>query len=146
MLKRLAVFAPLFLLLLASVPSSLAGDLKLKARLIWGTNGEKPEGKDLKEVDSAMKEKLCGVFKWKNYYEVNSQEIVVPHTQSKTIKMSEKCDVEIKSSDKGTAEFVLIGEGKPVKKVKQALPMSESLVLAGEDKNETAWFVVLTPQ
>jgi len=38
----------------------------------------------------------------------------------------------------------IFGEGKHLRTVRQPIPPGEMLVLAGDDKNDTAWFVVLT--
>ena len=43
-----------------------AGERKFAAILIWSTDEEKPEGKDLKELDPAIKEKFSKIpLKWK---------------------------------------------------------------------------------
>jgi hypothetical protein len=43
-------------------------------------------------------------------------------------------------------EVELIGEGNFVVKRKQAMPLTDILILAGDDKNSTAWFVVIKPE
>jgi hypothetical protein len=40
--------------------------------------------------------------------------------------------------------YRLIGKGNPVNKTVAALTKGESIVIAGEGVNETAWFVVIT--
>jgi len=37
----------------------------------------------------------------------------------------------------------LYGEGKCLNKMRQAIPAGDFLVIAGHDKDATAWFVVL---
>jgi len=66
-------------------------------------------------------------------------------SSKKRVRMSEKCEIEVENLGDSTVEVKLFGEGKMVVRKKQALPTGELLVLAGEDKNDTAWFVVLTP-
>ena len=41
-------------------------------------------------------------------------------------------------------EVKLIGEGKPVNKTVKSLSKTECLVLAGDDKDKSAWFIVIT--
>jgi hypothetical protein len=120
------------------------GDLNLQAQLIWGTNGEKPAGKDLKDLDVATLKKLRAVFKWKNYFEVDRQTFPVALSSKKRVRMSSKCEVEVQNLGDSSVEASLYGEGKLVIRSKQVLKPGEPLVLAGEDKNDTAWFVVLT--
>ncbi len=54
-------------------PRSAPADLNLQAQLVWGTNNEKPDDPKLKDVDPQVKDKLRGVFKWKNYFEVKRE-------------------------------------------------------------------------
>jgi hypothetical protein len=131
---------------LASAPPLQAarGDLNLQAQLVWATDGAKPTDPDLKDIDDATKEKLKGVFKWKNYFEVNRQNFTVPLSSKKRIRMSPKCDVEVENLGDSSLEVKLFGEGKLVVTKRQAIRAGELLVLAGADKNDTAWFVVLT--
>ena len=131
----------------AALVQSHAGDQKFAAMLIWGTDGEKPEGKEkeLKDVDPALKEKFGKIFKWKNYFEVNRTNITVKPTEPREIELSSKCKVKINHTDKGT-EIELIGDGKSVSKQTITMPIKDIHVIAGPDKNATAWFVVLKPE
>jgi len=120
---------------------------KFLATLIWGTDGDKPQDKDLKEVDPALKEKFSKIFKWKNYYEVKRKQVSMsPGGDPKCLDMSDKCQVKIHWKEKEGMEVELIGEGKLVEHRKYSMPLTEMLVLAGDDKNATAWFVVLKPE
>src|SRR5262249_38416763 len=96
--------------------SLLAGDSKSELRfgvqLIWGTNEEKPQGKDLKEVDPRITEALKGIFKWKNYFEVTQKNIVVASKAVQRTKLSEKCEVEVQNLGNSSVQIKLLGEGK----------------------------------
>jgi hypothetical protein len=119
---------------------------KFAAVLIWGTDGEKPEGKDLKDVDNSLKDKFKKIFKWKNYFEVTRKPFQLKTGDAHTIKLSSKCDLKVHQSEKEGMEVELIGEGNFVVKRKQAMPLTDILILAGDDKNATAWFVVIKPE
>ncbi len=125
------------------LPVRAAGETVFQVQLIWGTDGEKPKDKPLKEVDSKFQEKLKGIFKWKNYYEVNRQSIALAKDGSQKVKLSEKCDIQLKDLGNSRVEIHLFGEGKPVVKKAQTVVIGEPIVLAGDSKNDTAWFVVL---
>src|SRR5262245_11532703 len=73
---------------------------KFSAILIWGTDSEKPEGKDLKEVDNSLKEKFKKIFKWKNYFEVTRKPFSLKQGDAHTLKLSQKCDVKVHQSEK----------------------------------------------
>ena len=63
------------------------GELKFAVQLIWGTNEEKPPGKDLKEVDPRITEALKGIFKWKNYFEVTRKNLAVASKATEAIPL-----------------------------------------------------------
>ena len=111
------------------------------ARKIFGT----PNDRKLKDVEPQTRQKLASVFKWRDYYEVDRQIVKVPLSSKKRVRMSDKCEIEVENLGEPNIEVKLYGEGRMVVRKKQALPPGESLVLAGEDKNATAWFVVITP-
>lgn len=148
MVQRLAL-----LLLFASAAHLHAQDKdargeeqKFAAILVWGTDGEKPEGKKLKDVDPALKEKFKKIFKWENYFEVSRTNATVKPGQSKHLKLSKKCEVKLHQTEKEGLAVQLIGEGKTVYSGKRSMPLKDILILAGDDINETAWFVVLKPE
>ncbi|MSU61329.1 MAG: hypothetical protein EXS31_02870 [Pedosphaera sp.] len=120
-------------------------DWKFEVQLIWGTNDEKPSGKELKEVEVKITEGLKGIFKWKNYFEVTRKKMDVAGGATQRLKMSDKCDVEVQSLGGSNVEIRLIGEGKCVNKVKQTISAGRLITIAGGDKNDTAWFVILKP-
>ena len=119
------------------------GEVDLLAQLVWATDGAKPAGKDLKEVDAATRDKLRGVFRWKGYFELARKEFKVAATGMARVRMSSKCEIEVEQLGKETFEVKLFGEGKMVVKKRQSLKPGELLVLAGDDKDDTAWFVVI---
>lgn len=139
------VICGLVLLQLAwALPAQAApGEMRLEAHLIWGTDAGKPADPKLKEVSQSTKDKLRKVFKWKDYYEVDAQDFKVPVASKKRVRMSAKCEIEVENLGDSLLEVKLYGEGKLVVKKKQALPEGELLVLAGDDKDDTAWFVIL---
>jgi hypothetical protein len=124
--------------------SALASDLVLEAKLIWGTDDEKSPNKNHKPVDPATAAKFRKVFKWKNYFEVNRVVKKVPSRGSNQFKLSKQCTIEITELEGPRVEVKLIGEGQPVNKTIKTLSKGQSFTYAGDDKNDTAWFVVVT--
>ncbi len=134
--------------LAASLPAS-AMDLKLRGQLIWGTNDAKPKDGSCKDLEESLKGRLSRVFKWKNYFEIKDQPIVVVPGDARKVRMSEKCELELKLVDDFTLEVKLFGEGQLTKTLRQsvqALRQGELAILAGDSKEKfgDAWFVVLS--
>jgi hypothetical protein len=141
---RLSLVLTILCLAYPLVLSCAPADLNLQAQLVWGTNNEKPDDPKLKEVDAKVTDKLRGVFKWKNYFEVSRQSIAVPASSPKKVKMSEHCELEVQNLGNSSIEVKLYGKGKMVVRKTQKIKPNELLVLAGDDKNDTAWFVVMS--
>jgi hypothetical protein len=132
--------------LVCSAFSARAGnDLNMKAVLIWGCDDEKPNDPSLKPVNADMEKRLKGIFKWKHYFMVTNMTAKIPEKGSHKFVLSKKCEVDV-ANKKESYEAKLFGETKLLKKVDQPVKMGEEVVLAGDDKNSTAWFVVLSPQ
>lgn len=147
-LVHLLLLMPLLAVLeTAQAAAAEKGELKFEAVLIWGTEGEKPEGKNLKDVDPEFTEKLRKIFKWPNYYEVKRASFTLqPDKPPQRVKLSNKCSIIAGYTQKEGMEVELIGEGRSVTKTTRSMPLSDILVLAGDDKNATAWFVVIKPK
>ena len=126
-----------------------AGDLKLKTQLIWATDEEKPKEKKLKEVESKLADKLRRFYKWKNYFEVSSTNVVLVANAPQKLTMSRKCEMELKRVDEATIELKFVGEGKHIRTVRQKvkpLLQGEYSIFGGDDKEKDsdAWFVVIS--
>jgi hypothetical protein len=131
---------------LGGVFSGLAadgGEMRIVARLVWGTNDPKSPNTNHTEVAPELAKKLQKTFKWKNYFLVNSQKTHVPVGIMKPVRMSERCVVEVKNLGEGRVEVKLLGDGKLFGKCTNPLPEDDYLILGGDAENNTAWFVVL---
>jgi len=127
-------------LLLAAAAS--AADMKLEARLVWGTDDEKG-GPNCKPVDPELAAKLHGMFKWKNYFEITNQIASIPLNKTRDLKMSDHCTIRVKNLGASRVELSCLGEGKPVDQRVETLTPPKWLVWGGNSKHDTAWFVGL---
>jgi hypothetical protein len=121
-----------------------AAQIKVEGRLIWGTNDEKFSDPKFKPVDAATAEKFRKIFQWKRYFEVNRKTTVVPSRGAGKLEMSKKCVIEITELEGPKVEVTLIGEGNPVNKTVKPLSKGESFTIAGDCKDGSAWFVLIT--
>jgi hypothetical protein len=121
-----------------------AGGMKVNAVLIWGTNDSKSPNPAHKPVEKELAQKFAKVFKWKNYFEVKRVCETIPDKGTRRLRMSPKCEIEVKDVENSKIEVKLFGEGKFVNKVSQKLQKGQMLTLAGEDKGENSWFIIIT--
>ena len=141
--RRLAALALAGIFMAFSSGTALASDLKLEVRLIWGTNDEKSPNPDHKPVDAKTTGMLSKAFKWKKYFLVNSEKVDVASRATKKVKLSEHSEVEIRELEGDNIEIHVYGKGKLVRKIKEPLSKDGTVVIAGEDKNDCAWFIII---
>jgi hypothetical protein len=144
---------PLFVAILAvgASFSAVAADCQLRVELAWGTDGARPEGKELAELDGKAREKLRH-FRWKNYWVVKSETQAVDSKEAHRVAL-DRCLVELKASGSEQVEVRLFSApaGKEPKLIKtvqhslEALKRGEFLIIAGDDKEkwDDAWFVII---
>jgi len=129
--------------LLLAVLSTRAADLKLEAKLIWGSNDPTNKVQHPVVKDPKLSSHLHRIFKWDNYYEINTKDASIPQTKTATLQMSEKCKLDVKNLGSNRIEVNCIGKGKPVSRGTHSLPPGQWFTLGGNDKNNSAWFVVM---
>ena len=119
-------------------------DIKVEARLIWGTNEDKSPDPNHRPLDGDLAKKLREMpLKWKNFFEVNRQ-IFVIHTNGYTnIVMSKQCTIEVKDKGANNVTVKLYGQGKQVNRVDKPLPKGEVLTIGGDAKDNNAWFITV---
>jgi hypothetical protein len=135
--------AAVVLSLLIAMMSARAADMKLEAKLIWGSNDPTNKVQHTVIKDPKLSSDLHRIFKWDNYYEINTKQIAVAPNKTEILQMSEKCKLELKNLGSNWLEVNCIGKGKQVSKGKHSLAPGKWFTLAGNDKNNTAWFVVM---
>lgn len=122
-----------------------AGDMKLQALLLWGTDESRPRAdKVCKPVEPDIRQKLKDLpLRWTNWFEVNRQDVALPQGITKQVTMSDKCQVQVRNIGGSDVGVSLIGKGKETLKRTQPLPKGEILFLGGNAPNSTSWLVGL---
>ncbi len=149
--KALRVFGLILLACYLAITSLVAAEpVSLSARLVWGTNRDKPADDKLKAVSPKLEEKFVNIFKWKDYYEISKKNFQFPKHEGKKTRMSPKCEIIMKLLDKDTLQVQLIGEDQLQRTVKHPLkPIlkdGDLFVVGGDDKDSygDAWFLVIS--
>ena len=136
--------AGLLSLLLGCTQSTLAGDYRIEAQLIWGTTNTVSPNAQHKHVEPAVDIKLKQLpLKWSNYFMVTNKVIKLAPASHKREALSPKCEIEVKDVGKSKFEVALFGKGTEVFRHTQPLPKGEFLLLGGNAPNSTCWLVAL---
>jgi hypothetical protein len=136
--RRLPALFLLALIFNMAAGSALPADLRLEAKLIWGAN-DGPATVKYNLADPALAAALRHNFKWTNYYEITNLAAVIPLHQSRVVRVSDQCTLNIRNLGSSLVAVECIGRGKPVIKGTNALPC----VYAGTNMDDTAWFIRL---
>jgi hypothetical protein len=122
-----------------------AGDMPLKMVLIWGTDEEHPADKSLKPANPETVAQFREVCKWKYYFEVTNTVTALSPTGTNKIRLSPKCEVEVSNHGAEGIAAKFYGENKLIYSGKSKVETGKHWGIGGNDKNATAWFVILTP-
>jgi hypothetical protein len=134
------------MLVLASAATAWGAERPMEARLVWGTNHEKPEDPKLKPLDGTLAKKLKNLpLKFNNYFEVNRQAFTINDQEYKKVEMSKKCYIEVKDKGESRVTVKLYGEGKLVSRIDKPLPKGETAAIGGIGQDGGAWLVVVEP-
>lgn len=137
-------FSTLWMATHASRAAESAEATPMIAELLWGTDADKPAGKDFKPVAPEIERKLRKIFKWKNYFIIERKPFEVSTAKPAKVEMSKDCRLELTALSDGEFEIQLFGKGKLVVKKKQRIQPGETVLLGGDDKNDESWWVVVT--
>jgi hypothetical protein len=118
-----------------------AEDIKVEAWLIWGSNTD--TNINCKVQDSRVTEALAKAFKWKNYYQITNRSVVIAADATQSLEMSAKCEIKVKNLNAGKVQVECFGDGKFVSRGDYSLTEGKWFTLAGPDKNDSAWFIVM---
>jgi len=133
---RIVCAAIFFLLLAGAGTHAVAGDLKLEAQLVVGSNDSKPQVSGLKPVAPDIEKKLKKLpLKWDLYFVVSEKKISVSNGDTKKISLSTQCQISVKNLGDQRVELTLASYGHDVGKITQSLHKGQTLVAGGDGDN-----------
>jgi len=138
--RWLQILAAFFLTALFA-GSARAEDIKIEALLIWGSNLD--TNLNAKVQDTRVTEALAKAFKWKNYSQITNRTAIIAGDATQTLEMSPKCSIKVKNLGAGKVQVECFGDGKFVSRGDYSLAEGKWFTLAGPDKNDSAWFIVM---
>lgn len=140
-MKRLTAMVAALLLAASAHVAAQSDSISVQARLVLGTSKEQ---KDQMEASAAIKRKLARVFKWKHYYELNSKQMNIADTATKSAKLSRAASIKVTNKKNDKVAVTLFSKGKMLVQKTQNLKPGSHMVLAGNTESDSAWFIVLS--
>lgn len=118
--------------------------IQIETVLLWATNDPKSPNPKHKPVDAATSKKIKELpLKWSHFFEETRRSFSLPSGTTRKETLSRDCVIEVKNAGDSKVEVCFVGKGQQVVKQSQELPKGETLVVAGNAPNETAWLVVV---
>ena len=133
--------------LLAATGVSLASDIELEALLVWGTNDGSSPKPEHKPLEASLKKQFEAMpFKWKNYFQEKQVGFQINTNQYTRVEINKDCAFDVKCLGAPRIKVKLYGKHKEVIRHEKPLGAGETLIFAGDDKNDnsqSAWFIVI---
>lgn len=124
-----------------------AADIRLEALLVWATNDGSSPKPEHKPISPELKKKFDSMpFKWKNYFEEKKVSFGITTNQYTKVEINKSCYFDVKDLNDSRIKVKLYGKDKEVIRHEKPLPSGETLIFAGDDKNDhsqSAWFIVI---
>ena len=140
-MNRFTVFVALLLFVSSGYVTAQADSITVQARLVHGTSKEQ---KGKMEVPAAIKKKLARVFKWMHYYQLSSRQLNIDDATTQSAKLSRAATIKVTNRKNGKVAVSLYSKGKMLVQKTQSLKPGQHMVLAGNTKSDSAWFIVLS--
>lgn len=111
-------------------------------QLVRGTNGDEPPPPGSRPVGIKVARHLRSALNWKNYWELNRQQVVVCSGNSARVCLSKERTVEIELTTRNRRRVTAFENGRMVQRALR--PAGEGMtVIGGERDPESAWFIVV---
>jgi hypothetical protein len=134
----------LLLLLTGTLPGWSAGapTLTFYIQLVRGSDQDAPPEPQAQLIGDKLGQRLHGVFKWKNYWEIKREAVALKTGEKARKQMSPQHDVEIALTGPQEMTVSMYSNGKLTRKRKQSV--ETGFYIAGGDKDDTqSWFIVV---
>jgi hypothetical protein len=141
-MNRRVIWWVLLLLVAGCQPPAQDRGVPFYLQLVRGNDEDSPPTQGSKPVGPKLAEKLQTVFKWKNYWELKRDLVVVQCGQKIRKPLSAERQVEIELLDKNTVKVRIYLNGHLSRCRTQ--PSKGAFLIAGGDKGQSeSWFVIV---
>jgi hypothetical protein len=141
-MKQLLVLFALLLVGPGCQPATDDPGLTFYLQLIRGNDEDTPPTADARPIGPKLSERLHSVFKWKRYWELNRDSVVVRSGEKVRKRLSPEREVEVELLDSRKMSARIYVSGQPTRSRTQ--PAEGAFYIAGGDKGEIqSWFIVV---
>lgn len=134
----------------------LGGEVPIRLQLVWGTDGDLPEGKTFSRLEPELQRKFLRHLRWKNYFVVKSEARTVKGPENQSVSLSKRCTVEVAVVGEDQLQIRIHGVDSGDKprlvdsKMQSIAKLREGhvFVYGGDSRDnwDDAWLVVITAE
>jgi hypothetical protein len=140
--RQIVLLLVIVLLGPAAARSAEVSTFSFYVQLVRGSDADTPPSPDAVRVGVEVGRRLHGVFRWKNYWEMKRQHVLLSEGKTVRAQMSPHLDVEI--SVPGNQEMVvcIYADGKLIRQRHQAV-QTRFYITGGDNDDAQSWFIVV---
>lgn len=111
-------------------------------QLVRGSNDDTPPEPGSRPVGMKVARHLHSALNWKNYWELNRQQVAVCCGKTRRVCLSKDRSVDIELTKRGCRRVTALENGRIVQRTLR--PVGEGMtVIGGERDQASAWFIVV---
>jgi hypothetical protein len=141
-MNRLLIPLVALLALTACRPAHKGPALTFYVQLVQGSDDDAPPSLGSHPVGVRLEKKLSSTFRWKHYWELKREAVVVPPGNAVRRQLAPGRSVELDLLDADTMAVRVYSQGRPVRCRKQ--PVANALYITGGNLGPSrSWFIVV---
>jgi hypothetical protein len=126
----------------ATVAAAATTNLTFHVQLIRGTESDSPPSKDSKGIGPKLAANFRRVFTWKQFWEVDYQEVHLAPGKKTKLRLSPEREVEIDLNKPGQRIVTAFSKGKLVTRAID--PLDAPMTLIGSERDaHSVWFIAV---
>jgi hypothetical protein len=111
-------------------------------QLVRGTETNLPPVPGCKQVGPRLAGTFCPVFKWKNYWEINRQQVAVVPGRATRVKLGNGRETEIDLRNPKERRVAAFQNGQLLERT--TVPAGEAMTIIGGNRDDKSmWFIVV---
>ena len=141
-MRRSVVILVMFVCAWTGKASAEQGATTFYVQLVRGTEANKPPVPGCKQVGPRLAGTFCPVLKWKNYWELNRQQVAVVPGRAMRIKLGNGREAEIDLRNPKQRRVAAFQNGRLVERT--ISPTGEAMtIIGGNNDGKSMWFIVV---
>jgi len=111
-------------------------------QLVRGNDEDRPPARGAKPIGPELSQRLHAVFRWKHYWELKRDQVVLKSGAKVRRQMTAEREVEIQRLNQEQVEIRVYREGK-VARIERHSTRTQFILIGGDKEENQCWFIVV---